>query len=191
VFGVAGSLTRAADANEEEFDVVVSGTSIIYKGGITRSANLYLFSLAEQAEQPITKLVITSIGGDVDAGMELAHWVFDSQLDIHVPGFCGSSCANYVFPAARHKFLDETAMVAWHGGATQKDLDEAPACEEDGWFKEVFDCDADAYSEQMSQMIADLRTKETVFFGKIGVDQRITTLGRYRHFTSPKITPDV
>jgi hypothetical protein len=126
--------------------------------------------------------VITSVGGDTDAGMELGRWVFESQLDVHVPSFCGSSCANYVFTAARRKYLDETAMVAWHGGATQESLSEVPVCEEGGWFKEVFDCNAEAYAKEMSQMIADQRTKEQTFFKEIGVDQRITVLGQNPEF---------
>ena len=118
--------------------------------------------------------------------MELGRWVFESQLDVHVSSFCGSSCANYVFTAARRKYLDETAMVAWHGGATQEGLSEVPDCEEGGWFKEYFDCDAEAYAKEMSQTIADLRTKEQAFFKEIGVDQRITTLGQAPEFACGK-----
>lgn len=176
--GVADTPESGARA----FDISISGASIIYTGEISIAANQYLFALVEQTEQPLTTLVITSTGGDVDAGMDLGRWLFKRQLDVHVTSFCGSSCANYVFTAARRKYVDETAMVAWHGGATQKDLDAVPACEDEGWFKEYFDCDAGAYRKQIANAIEDLRAKEQEFFEEIGVDQEITVLGQNPEF---------
>lgn len=175
---------RAAAAEESKpaFDVVIDGSSIGYTGEITHAGNAYLFSLADKAGQPLKTLEITSVGGDADAGMDLANWVFDKRLDIHIPSFCGSSCANYVFPAAQHKLLGEKAMLAWHGGATQEDLGEIPECEKEGWFKEYFDCDAEAYKRQMSEMVSALKAREVAFFEKIGVDQRITVLGQKPEF---------
>jgi hypothetical protein len=175
-------VAETPESGEQAFDISISGTSIIYSGEISIAANQYFFALVEQAEQPLTTLVITSKGGDVDAGMDLGRWVFERQLDVRVTSFCGSSCANYVFPAARRKYVDETAMIAWHGGATQKDLDAVPACEDEGWFKEYFDCDAEAYRKQIAKAIEDLRAKEQEFFEDIGVDQRITVLGQNPEF---------
>ena len=174
--------TTFAEENALQFEVDIKGSSIIYMGEITHAANAHLFSMADKAQMPLKTLEITSVGGNADAGMELANWVFDRGLDIYVPSFCGSSCVNYVFPAAQRKSLGETAMLAWHGGATQENLDEVPECEEDGWFKEYFDCDKDAYSKQMSEMLAELKAKEAAFFNKIGVDQRITVMGQKTEF---------
>ena len=175
---IAGHEAAIAQESAPQFEVVIEGSSVIYKGEITPMANAYLFSLIDNAEQPLKTLEITSVGGNVDAALELANWVFNTRLDIYIPSFCGSSCANYVFPAAQRKLLGETAMLAWHGGATQKNVIEVPECEEDGWYKEYFDCDADAYMKQMSKMIAGLKVKEAVFFEKIGVDQQITVIGQ-------------
>ena len=177
-----GGAADTPDPGERSFDISISGDSIIYRGEISNAANQYFFALIDKAEEPLKTLVITSVGGDVDAGMNLGRWLFERQLDVHVTSFCGSSCANYVFPAGRRKYVDETAMVAWHGGATQENLGEVPACEDLGWFKEMFGCDVEAYRQQFTQMITDLRTREQKYFEEIGVDQRITVLGQNPDF---------
>jgi hypothetical protein len=178
IFLLEGGATGSPDPDEQAFDISISGTSITYTGAISQAANQFLFSLVEQADTKPTTLIITSKGGDADAGLDLGRWVFESQLDVHVSSFCGSSCANYVFPAARRKFVEETAMVAWHGGATQAGLAETPVCEDPGWFKEVFNCDAEAFQAMIVKTLSDWRAKEKKFFEDIGVDQRITVLGQ-------------
>jgi len=63
----------------------------------------------------VTRLVITSGGGLVDAALDLAEAVHARHLDVEVPSTCLSSCANYVFPAGRRKLLARPGAVRWHG----------------------------------------------------------------------------
>ena len=90
IFLLDGGATGSPDPDEQAFDISISGTSITYTGAISQAANQFLFSLVEQADTKPTTLIITSKGGDADAGLDLGRWVFESQLDVHVSSFCGS-----------------------------------------------------------------------------------------------------
>lgn len=66
----------------------------------------------------IQRLVITSPGGIVSAALDMAEAIHARQLDVEVPTACFSSCANYVFPAGRHKLVGFPGAVGWHGNIT-------------------------------------------------------------------------
>ena len=51
--------------------------------------------------------------------MDFGDWVFENQLNVKVIGRCFSSCANYVFTAAKIKVIENGALVAWYGSAVQ------------------------------------------------------------------------
>jgi len=85
----------------------------LYKGELNPGHNLKFFQSI--AGQDIKKLIITSYGGEVEAGIELGRWVFDRGIEVIVSGYCFSSCANYVFTAGSRKVIQPGAVVAWHG----------------------------------------------------------------------------
>ena len=163
-------------SQEPETRVAVNGSDLIYAGEITHDANERLFRLAAARAEKLTTLVITSKGGEVKAGIELGTWVFESGLDVHVSEFCVSSCANYVFVAGVAKLLEATAMLAWHGGATQHfEL----SCKEVLWKGGAEDCDDEELQNALMAELDELRVMESEFFRRIGVDQEITVLGQY------------
>ena len=87
--------------------------AVIFSGRIdARSAAEFLRLLQDPG---IKRLVITSDGGIVSAALDMALAIHERQLDVEVPTACFSSCANYIFPAARHKTLGKPGAVAWHG----------------------------------------------------------------------------
>jgi hypothetical protein len=104
-----------------------------------------------------------------------------------VDTFCYSSCANYVFLAGRNKSLASHASLMWHGGTTQSI--ERPELEHllDDMLSSL-DVEArDAIlaerpREQLLKLMEisrlELISRETQFFERIGVDQRITVLGK-------------
>ncbi|HGE8268061.1 TPA: hypothetical protein ACGD2I_002570 [Aeromonas hydrophila] len=55
--------------------------------------------------------------------MDFGEWVFNKKLDVQVDGYCLSSCANYVFPAANNKLLGRHAIIGYHGGASSQCFD--------------------------------------------------------------------
>lgn len=68
--------------------------------------------------QALRRLEVDSGGGDVEAGMAMARIVAAMGLEITVLRRCMSSCANYLFLAARQRHIAPGAVVAWHGTAS-------------------------------------------------------------------------
>lgn len=66
---------------------------------------------------PVRRLRIHSGGGDVIAATRIARWVHANRIDVEVVGPCFSSCANYIFPAGKEKYISGRGLVAWHGTA--------------------------------------------------------------------------
>lgn len=89
------------------------GDAVVLQGRIDDEAATRAIALMQDAW--VSRLVITSGGGLVDAALDLAEAVHARGLDVEVPLACMSSCANYVLPAGRRKLLGRPGVVAWHG----------------------------------------------------------------------------
>ena len=137
--------------------IEINENRLIYSGEITKEANQKLFQVYESQEQKPTLLSINSRGGDIYDGVELGTWVFDNNNSVFIDNICASSCANYVFPAAKRKILLKNSILVWHGSTFQKSMD-------------------DMVREGHKGFLA-LRKKEENFFKKIDVDYRITIYG--------------
>lgn len=153
-----------------------------YSGVISAENNAGFF--ARVAGQPLRRLLLDSGGGDVAAAIELAGWVHARQLDITVTGVCLSSCANYVFPAARHKRIVPGAIVAWHGNyhhLAQSGLwrdDVVLRMQRDGE-------DEQTATRYVQEQVARLVGLEREFFTRIGVDERVCWIGKQPPYTVP------
>ena len=110
------------DASEDApppAQVSMDGATATFVGEMTLENAEEFVRQAEARDAAVTKLVINSGGGDVDAGRVLGRWVFRNQIDVVVEELCFSSCANYVFPAAPRKTIRAHAIVGWHGSDQQ------------------------------------------------------------------------
>jgi len=188
--GALGASAAQSDAPPTDAEIITKGRltadRIEYSGIITTEANAGVFELYESAQPKPTALWIESQGGSAGAGMQLGSWVFDNGLDVEIDTYCFSSCANYVFPAGRTKVLASRASLMWHGGVTQPitleeleavlgdTLDHMDEFEEHALLEER---SRQELLQQLDQSRAALVARETRFFQKIGVDQRITMLG--------------
>jgi len=132
-----------------------------YEGYLEADANQRLYSHYANAQIKPEVLVISSEGGSVTPGLDLGDWVYDKGLVVIVEGVCASSCANYVFTAARQKGLKKDSVLIWHGSSLQKDVDEL-------------------YRQGDSNVVA-WRQREVSFFKKIDVDHQITIYGLERY----------
>jgi len=150
-------------------------TTAVYRGAISAENNAGFF--ARVANQPLQRLLIDSGGGDVAAAIELADWVHARQLDLTVTGVCLSSCANYVFPAARQKEIRPGAIVAWHGNyhhlaQTGKWRDDVVLrMQRDGE-------DEQTATRHVLSQVARLVALERDFFARIGVDEQVCWIGK-------------
>jgi hypothetical protein len=109
-------------------------------------------------------LVISSAGGDIEAGMRFGRLVRDWNLNVYVEELCASSCANYVFPAAKRKIIGYGALVGWHGGAVSKSFAGMDIAHLD-------------VNSPMLKYLEKLRAEEVAFFHSIGVRQELVCAG--------------
>ena len=131
-----------------------SGDAVIFNGQINgRSVGEFKRALQDPG---ITRLVITSRGGGVAAALDMAVAVHERGLDIDVPTACLSSCANYVFPAARRKVMARPGVVGWHGNMAH-----VLYLQQSG---------QSSWSESEIRSARELALREAGFFRRIGVD---------------------
>ena len=81
-----------------------------------------------------TFLVTDSGGGSWESALALGILIHRHGWNVEVVDLCASSCANFIFPAGRAKYLHSDAMLLFHGGPHQHDIlaqamaiDQAPA----------------------------------------------------------------
>ena len=153
-----------------------------YSGPISAELNQRFFDTTQG--KAIKRLIITSDGGEVEAGIALGLWVSDHSLNIEVPEYCLSSCANYVFPAGRHKSIGAGAVVAWHGnynhlkqtGLWQDDI--AARMERHGE-------DAATARAHVREEVDRLVRLERDFFARIGVNEFLCWIGKVSPYNAP------
>lgn len=69
-------------------------------------------------------IVIRSTGGDVDAALDIADTIEDYNTTIVASQFCASSCANYILPAGKKRYVQRDTLLMFHGGVTFDSLNE-------------------------------------------------------------------
>lgn len=107
-------------ATAEPAVVQVQGDTITYAGNFSKASSAaFDTAVAGVRRGQITRLVISSGGGDTVAGRHVGRWVRDMALVVEVDVICFSSCADYVFPAGRARVIRADAFVGWHGNERQ------------------------------------------------------------------------
>jgi len=156
------------------------GNVALYLGDIDKTVDDFI---SAAADKKIDRLVIHSRGGDVHFGILFGHWVYDNQVEVEVSSLCMSSCANYVFTAAKRKIIRPSAVVIWHGSAEQKNFREKNEKYENIL---ALSSSGQASQEQLEYLEKDklrystssrLVSEQRQFFKKIDVNEYITRLG--------------
>lgn len=175
---------NSVHASDEEPHVFLASGELNYVGKLSAKGNARLFALYNRSQRKPTTLAIHSPGGDTGLGMALGKWVYKKKLDVKVLEGCHSSCANYVFPAARNKIVSNFAVIGYHGGLTSTSfgiddaaLDNLAALQKDG--EKVTRENA---VESIKRLFASQLEQESKYFKMIGVQQRITTLGQSEEY---------
>ena len=107
-------------ATAEPAVVQVQGDTITYTGNFSKASSAaFDAAVAGVRRGQLTRLVISSGGGDTVAGRHVGRWVRDMALVVEVDVICFSSCADYVFPAGRARVIRADAFVGWHGNERQ------------------------------------------------------------------------
>lgn len=134
----------------------VAGTTLCFSGDI--DSDSAAAAARHLPDRSLTAIVVTSDGGEVTSALRLARAIRARGLLLIVQRRCISSCANFLFPAARTKAVAPNSLVIFHGGI-------AP-----GAFGGLF-----GDGEER-----DLLTLTRTFFREIGVDGSITYDPPYR-----------
>ena len=154
------SLDREKNNVQDDFSVGIENGGLIYEGTIKKSSNLATFRAFEKAKDKPKRIIISSPGGEIGAGMQLGEWIHSNKLDIEIKHICASSCANYVFPAGNMKYLHKDSILMWHGSAWQEMWDTTAS-------NDLF----------YTSYLAKMRKRETDFYHRLGVDNLITVYG--------------
>jgi hypothetical protein len=107
-------------ASAESASARVLGDTLYYTGNLSKASSaVFDAEVAGVPSGQLTRVVISSGGGDTVAGRHIGAWVRDKALVVEVEVICFSSCANYVFPAGGARVIRADAFVGWHGNERQ------------------------------------------------------------------------
>jgi hypothetical protein len=110
-------------AKAEPAQVLVRGDTIYYTGNFSKASSAaFDAAVSGIARGQVTRLVISSGGGDTAQGRHVGRWIRDMGMVVEVDTICFSSCADYVFPAGRARVIRANAFVGWHGNERQFDV---------------------------------------------------------------------
>jgi hypothetical protein len=169
-------------AHSARADIDITGEVASYSGPISVGLNREFFTAA--TGKPVKRLVITSGGGEVEAAIALGSWVFERRIDIEVPEYCLSSCANYVFPAGQHKRIGAGAIVAWHGNYHH--LKQTGLWQDDIAVRmERYGEDAATARAHVLEEVEHLVRLERDFFARINVDEYLCWIGKMPPYNAP------
>ncbi|GGF60393.1 hypothetical protein [Alteromonas lipolytica] len=163
LFGLVACSSKYSEQTAADRNVYtgVNDGQLLYEGELTFESNDAIFAAYNKASSRFDRLVISSSGGDIGAGMELGTWIKNNNLDVEVASVCASSCANYIFTAANRKYLRKDSVLIWHGSAWQK-----------GWNNEEL-------SETfLTDYLIPMRKKETQLMASLEVDNILTVYGQ-------------
>jgi len=157
-----------------------------YTGATNAAGFDALAAIAES--NAVEVLSIDSLGGEVFWGIKIGELAHARGWDVRVSGVCFSSCANYIFPAGRRKFIDAGGIVGWHGSARQDAVLAARAgvSETEEFLRKIVPAmlagiagsgqPAPGRAEMLAGIGAEFarhqtrRRMESAFFARIGVD---------------------
>ncbi|WP_226664721.1 hypothetical protein [Microbulbifer aggregans] len=182
VIFVAGctGIESESSARADLAKIQISGNRLIFEGALTKSSVSEAIALVESSKAEIHTLAVSSGGGDVYAAMDFGYWIHRNKIDLVVKRLCFSSCANYLFTAAKSRHIDSGGIVGWHGGALEK-----PAISY-GWTTYLTPWRWKKVDQAIQRDLDEWLKMETQFFQRINVDQKITIYGQQEQYNCQK-----
>jgi len=100
-----------------------AGDTITLTGMITPDTFLaFKDRLANSSAKNKTFLVTESGGGSWESALALGILIHRHGWNVEVVDLCASSCANFIFPAGKVKYLHGNTLLLFHGGPHQENL---------------------------------------------------------------------
>ncbi|GAA4815334.1 hypothetical protein GCM10023232_08790 [Sphingosinicella ginsenosidimutans] len=101
-------------AAPNSFELRMAGDAVIYRGLLQGEGARELAETVRDPHRNVSRLVITSPGGEGPDALTVGEAIRDRGLDVAVDRMCVSACAIYVFVAGRHKTILPGSIVAYH-----------------------------------------------------------------------------
>lgn len=115
IINVMGDNLLAKDKTQVKPIAQVTEAGILFINGKFKKGDN---SAVDLLDESIKKVIISSKGGDVEVALSLANKMLDLNVEeVEVDGVCYSSCANYIFMAAKNKRVTEESFLGFHGSA--------------------------------------------------------------------------
>jgi hypothetical protein len=164
-------------AKAEPARIEVRGDTLYYTGNFSKASTLaFDAAVAGIAPGQLTRLVVSSGGGDTVEGRHVGRWVHRMGLVVEVDAICFSSCADYVFPAGRARVIRTDAWVGWHGNERQFAVLAArhgvTLADEMRRFvpPNTPTAQADAFVRELGESLAVTGKDEADFYAELGLD---------------------
>lgn len=111
---LSGCSARSEPTNPSA-SVKITEQELEIRGFIDESTIAQIRAL--QSNYDFTRIRVHVEDGDPLATMQLGYFIYRRELDLVVDTACLGACANYLFTAAKTKYLGPESIVAWSGGA--------------------------------------------------------------------------
>lgn len=148
-----------------EANVYIDDDTFVLDGATDKAAVESLFMLATN-NPDIKRFRVRSAGGDPMAAMNWGYHLFKHEFSLIVEDYCLDSCANYFFPAAYERILQQNAVVAWSGGAKHEN-----------WVYQWQSYSLPGMRSVVSHYLNASLRRETRFYQRIMVYQNLTMFG--------------
>ncbi len=145
--------------------VYVEGDYIFYDGDIHEDS---IQKVKELYTDNISRIVLNSLGGEINNGMDLGDFIHEKGLDVEIRNTAFSSAANYVALAAKTLYLSPDSLLGFHGGATQDE--------------EAYEGIPAEQKAILDEYLKASKAREDGFYKNIGVNQKITVIGQEERF---------
>lgn len=134
------------------------GSTLRFTGEINEESEKVIL---QHLRSGASTLIVNSEGGSAGSGQAIAFEIIKQKASVIVDKYCMSSCANYLFLAAKEKSLMPGAVLGFHGGIHFS---------EDEFKIEKGD---NKLSIAMKKTFQKLLKTETALFKKMGIDHQI------------------
>lgn len=145
----------------QEKSVIVQKGNVVYFDGLISKQSFTTLSNFPHPDK-IESISINSMGGDVEAALDIADWMWENHINITIRTVCASACANYLFPAARNKFIGKDSYLLLHGGVNSPEKE----------FQLDTNKDFSRNSFFESPEVKKIKSRELIFYHKINVDSK-------------------
>jgi hypothetical protein len=78
--------------------------------------------LVQSSAKNKTVVITASGGGSWESALALGILIHRHGWNVEVVDYCASSCANFIFPAGKVKYLHGEALLLFHGGPYQENI---------------------------------------------------------------------